>query len=190
MSMHSTQLRRHLRAWLARHGTTAQAAPWAIALWDQALDLYARPGVASACLTLQDQTMVDVCELLWACWLQRHGLTPDEDAPRHLAPIRAWQAEITRPLRAQRRGLKQLALTDPQVAELRDTLKRAELLAERECLRRLADLATEGHAIRPLTEDDLPLDERLVRAGLLQKKMQVSALQTLETQLDPLSADG
>ncbi len=190
MSMHSTQLRRHLRAWLAHQGVTARAAPWALSLWDQALDLYARPGVEAACLALQDQTKVDVCELLWACWLYRHGLTPDRDAPSHLAPIRAWQAEMTRPLRAQRRALKQLALTDPALAELRATLKRAELLAERETLRRLADLATAGAAIRPRQAQETSLAERLIDAGLMQKKSQLWALQTLETQLDPLSADG
>lgn len=190
MSMHSTQLRRHLRAWLARHGATARAAPWALSLWDQALALYARPGVEAACLALQDQTKVDVCELLWACWLERHGLTPDGDAPTYLAPIRAWQAEMTRPLRDRRRALKELALTDPGLAELREALKRAELLAEREALRRLADLATGGEAIRPLREDDASLPERLIEAGLLQKKSPLWALQTLETQLDPLCPGG
>lgn len=190
MSMHSTQLRHHLRAWLARHGVTARAGPWALSLWDQALALYARPGVEAACLALQDQAGVDVCELLWACWLERHGLTPDDDAPTHLAPIRAWQAEMTRPLRDRRRALKELALTDPTLAELRQALQRAELLAERETLRRLADLATGGGAIRPLQAGESSLAERLINAGLMQKKTQLWALQTLETQLDPLSADG
>ncbi|KFC50074.1 hypothetical protein DK37_21675, partial [Halomonas sp. SUBG004] len=65
-------------------------------LWDFALALYARPGVEQACLTLQDEAGVDVCELLFHCWLYQQGLAA---SPGPLATIRAermaWQQQVT-----------------------------------------------------------------------------------------------
>ena len=42
-------------------------------LWDFAQRLYARPGVESACLHLQEAG-ADVCLLLCGAWLERHGI--------------------------------------------------------------------------------------------------------------------
>ena len=67
--------------------------PWpASALWDYAVDLYARPGVREACLALQDRAGADVNLLLLACWLGATGRRLD---PAALARLRtdalAWQ---------------------------------------------------------------------------------------------------
>jgi len=37
--------------------------------WDFSLAVYRRPGVAAACLRLQDEAGVDVNLLLYFCWL-------------------------------------------------------------------------------------------------------------------------
>src|SRR5690606_26452407 len=75
-------------------------------LWAFALALYACPGVEAACLALQDEAGVDVCELLWRCWLLHHGARPGPAAEAGLREVRRWQAEVTAPLRTLRRRLK------------------------------------------------------------------------------------
>ncbi|NYS61154.1 TIGR02444 family protein [Vreelandella salicampi] len=106
-------------------------------LWDFALDFYTRPEVEAACLCLQDEAKVDVCELLFHAWLYCHGLEAEPEALADERQARTcWQQEVTAVLRGLRRALKGSAQTNEGVAELRATLKRAELLAERENLQR------------------------------------------------------
>lgn len=106
-------------------------------LWDYATALYATPGVAEACLALQDRRGADVNLLLLACWL---GATGREPRAERLAEARAraeaWQRELVRPLRQARRRLKAElaglpeALREP-LAAARADLTRAELALER-----------------------------------------------------------
>ncbi|MDI5932548.1 TIGR02444 family protein [Halomonas kalidii] len=152
-------------------------------LWDFALALYAREGVEAACLHLQDDAGLDVCELLWRCWLFHHGVQPT-DAPTGLAEIRRWQQEITAPLRRLRRTLKAEAATRPAVADLRRTLQRAELEAERETLARLEALTADCRPA-PLPSARPGLKKHLADCLQLQKKSHLSALQRLESSLDP-----
>lgn len=173
--MNSTQLCERLRASLA-----------ADPLWDFALDLYRLDGVADACLTLQDECDADICELLWWCWLEHHGMTPVADVTTQLASLYEWQREMTRPLRQRRRALKQRALTNPDIAELRETLKHAELLAEREALTLLQRLTAQAPLIRQRQTDDSSLQQRLSQYLATQKKHHLYALQTLENCLDRL----
>lgn len=109
-------------------------------LWAFALRFYALPDVEAAFLRLQDEEGVDVCEVLFHSWLFIHGL---EANPQALAIERRerarWQRDITAVLRQLRQALKHEALTagaDSGVTELRNTIKKAELLAERENLQR------------------------------------------------------
>ncbi|MHB0774744.1 TIGR02444 family protein [Halomonas sp. WWR20] len=132
-------------------------------LWDYALALYARQGVAEACLALQDDAGADVCELLWICWLAGQGLSLADDADQALAGVRAWQRDFTYPLRAQRRTLKPLAASSPGIAQLRQRLKDAELLAEREALRQLQEVTAAGYGIRPTRVSDGDVYARLAR---------------------------
>jgi len=153
-------------------------------LWGFALALYGRPGVEAACLTLQDEGGVDVCELLWRCWLLRHGVLPGPTAEEGLEEVRRWQCEVTAPLRRLRRRLKPEANVRPGVAELRETLKRAELEAEREALRRLERLALEdAQALLPAS--GISAEKALASALQLQKKTHLSTLHTLIASLDP-----
>ncbi|MFI0473330.1 TIGR02444 family protein [Halomonas sp. HMF6819] len=104
-------------------------------LWDFACAFYALDDVAPACLTLQDQAGVDVCELLFHAWLycQRLKAKPVALARERLARVR-WQREITQPLRALRQTLKGQAQQSASIAALRETIKHAELAAEKENL--------------------------------------------------------
>lgn len=154
-------------------------------LWDFALAFYGRPGVEAACLLLQDEADVDVCELLWHCWLFRHHLALAEEPPG-LADIRRWQREITLPLRNLRRRLKAEAAHDAGIAEVRRSIQQAELAAERETLERLQRLAERADIQNTLHHAAPSLEISLTRRWKLQKKAQLLAAQTLECQLDPL----
>lgn len=153
-------------------------------LWPFALALYARPGVEAACLQLQDEAGVDVCELLWRCWLLHHAAIPEPGSETALAKVRRWQREVTTPLRRLRRELKAAAAERDGVAQLRETLKRAELQAERETLARLQSLAM-TRPLRPLAAGDPAPQELLSNALQLKKKAHLSTLNSLVMRLDP-----
>lgn len=112
--------------------------PWpASPLWDYATALYAAPGVAEACLALQDRRGADVNLLLLACWL---GATGREPGAARLAEARtraeAWQRELVRPLRQARRRLKAELAMMPEplrepLAAARADLAAVELALER-----------------------------------------------------------
>lgn len=113
-------------------------------LWDFSVALYARPGVAEACLQLQDRHGADVCLLLCALWLEQRGVTATparRDQLRRLAT--PWQARVTAPLRQLRREWKTAAATDEGLAELRRQLAALELQAERLLLERLQALTAD-----------------------------------------------
>lgn len=150
-------------------------------LWEFALALYGRDGIEAACLRLQDEAGVDVCELLWHCWLYRHGLACElpPDAVRH------WQRDVTAPLRRLRRALKAEARTDEGVAALRATLQQAELQAEREALSRLQRQALSGAGIRPLPAPPPDPLELLAARFHLRETSHLIELKMLISQLDP-----
>ncbi len=178
MSLNSTQLREHLR-----HLTTTGGPSWRLPLWDYALALYAKKGVAAACLHLQDEFGADVCELLWICWLACHDLAPDRDAPLVLAPVRDWQHETTQPLRDLRRRLKLQAVTSG-LESLRETVKRAELQSERETLLRLQRLSDRAQGVRLLEPHDPALAARLFEWLPASDKNARQPLAILETRFD------
>ncbi|WP_194788197.1 TIGR02444 family protein [Pseudomonas sp. UFMG81] len=110
-------------------------------LWNHALALYARPGVETACLTLQ-ALGGDVCLLLCGTWLQARRVAPDAQRIAALQlSAEPWQRDVVKPLRALRQQWREQALADPQLAVLREQVKRLELQAERTLLERLESLA-------------------------------------------------
>jgi uncharacterized protein (TIGR02444 family) len=103
--------------------------------WAFALAIYARPGVAEACLALQNEAGVDVMLLLIATFAAvKHGtlITPDQIAAMDEA-CRPWREQIVRKLRAVRIELK----TGPRPApnetteQFRSKVKALELEAEK-----------------------------------------------------------
>ncbi|TLX58736.1 TIGR02444 family protein [Stutzerimonas nosocomialis] len=117
-------------------------------LWSFALDCYARPGVETACLALQDQG-ADVCLVLTGAWLETRRVAC---TPERLATLQAlaghWQALAIEPLRSTRRHWKEPGLTDPSLEALRRELKRLELAAERVLLERLQNATADWAAQR------------------------------------------
>ncbi|MBA1273167.1 TIGR02444 family protein [Stutzerimonas azotifigens] len=115
-------------------------------LWSFSLDCYARPGVESACLTLQSHG-ADVCLLLAGTWLEARRVAC---TPERLAALRElaghWQALAIEPLRSTRQRWKEPGLTDPPLEALRTELKRLELAAERLLLGRLQDATADWAA--------------------------------------------
>ncbi|TVP52625.1 MAG: TIGR02444 family protein [Halomonas sp.] len=173
-----------------------------IPLWDFALGLYAKPGVEAACLTLQEEAGLDVCELLFHCWLYSNGLEAIPAAiARQREQRRRWQCSVTEVLRGLRRDLKASAATSESVAALRETIKQAELMAERENLQRWQAWVWEA----PNTEQRVEnvAEVSLDAANWLRKQLiynenglqsaacfnrqtaSLKALQTLTYQLDP-----
>ena len=114
-------------------------------LWTFAVNLYGAPGVAEACLGLQDEYGCDVNVLLFAAWMgaaRHHTLTSAEMAEA-AAIVRDWHAEIVRPLRSIRRRLKSGPAPAPNATSeaLRTRVKSVELEAERIELAMLEALA-------------------------------------------------
>ena len=76
--------------------------------WDFSLDVYAKEGVANACLRLQDALGIDVNMLLFCCWAGHLG--GGELGLRLIADaagaVESWHDEIVLPLRRLRRRLK------------------------------------------------------------------------------------
>lgn len=104
------------------------------AFWRFSLDFYAGPGVADACIQLQDACGADVNVLLFVLFLARAGrLLYDDDIARIEALSVQWRDQVVQPLRQTRRYLRTPPATfDPAAtAELRTGLKRIELEAER-----------------------------------------------------------
>lgn len=99
--------------------------------WRFSVALYGRPGVAGACLALQDGFGADVTLLLLGFWRARKGFPgwaagELERAVAMLAPVTAVQ----RPLRQARRALKALQADEPAAAALYEEMKALELRLE------------------------------------------------------------
>ncbi|MEQ9465207.1 MAG: TIGR02444 family protein [Haliea sp.] len=96
-------------------------------LWEFSLQLYARPGVAEACIEAQDHYAADVNLLLYAAWLAQQGLELDPGQWQALAAgVDEWRRRVVAPLRALRRDWKAL----PDAAALREQVRALELAAE------------------------------------------------------------
>src|ERR1700727_2868299 len=102
--------------------------------WAFALAIYAKPGVAEACLALQDEAGVDVMMLLTTTFaaVKQRLLAPDEIRALNEA-CRLWREQIVWPLRAIRSGLKTGRQPAPSEAteQFRSQVKALELAAEK-----------------------------------------------------------
>lgn len=101
--------------------------PPANPFWAYSLRLYRKPGVAAACIGLQDRLGVDVNLVLFCLWMAACGQTVTPATMRLAAGLsRVWSANVVAPLRGVRRFLKPLELP-----KLRGVAARVELAAER-----------------------------------------------------------
>ena len=112
--------------------------------WTWALEAYARPGVAEACLDLQDRHGQCVPYLLWAAWAAKAGRPLDRSALDAGADVAArWEASAVGPLRAARRAMKASVpgVADAAREALRAEVKALELQAEQLLIESLEALA-------------------------------------------------
>ena len=120
--------------------------------WRFSVKFYAVPGVAPACIELQDQAGVDVNVLFFLLWnaTQNRALNDSEVADLDRM-IGAWRDMAVVPIRNVRRALK----TPPPVLaaeaaeDSRTRIKAVELEAERLQQEALYDLAQSGRFGRP-----------------------------------------
>ncbi|MGD9511236.1 MAG: TIGR02444 family protein [Geminicoccaceae bacterium] len=104
------------------------------AFWRFSLARYAAPGVADACLALQDRDGADVNLILLALWLGERGQRLEAEAGGRLAQLAAdWQGPVIAPLRAVRRRLKERASGQcgGEITRWRGRIAEAELALER-----------------------------------------------------------
>lgn len=123
-------------------------------LWAFSLALYARPGVAEACLALQDRFQADVNLLLLGFWRAAKGYagwaTAELDhAVDAVAPVNA----VLKPFRESRRALKALLEDEPAAAGLYAEAKALELRIEQVAQAWLAAVSR----VSPATPRPLPL---------------------------------
>ena len=76
--------------------------------WEFSLDVYARPGVADACIALQDEAGLDVNLILFCLWsgAQGPGRLDAGDLRRAIALTSGWQDDVVKPVRAARRAAR------------------------------------------------------------------------------------
>ena len=102
--------------------------------WSFSTALYARPGVAPACLALQDRFGADVNLLLFCLWAARGGcgLQPGDFDVLEGA-IAPWRRDLVEPLRAVRRALKgdPRGAAPERASEFRERLLALEIEGER-----------------------------------------------------------
>jgi len=95
--------------------------------WTYSLRLYRRPGVAPACLSLQERLGLDVNVLLFCIWAASRGhRLPAKTMTLAAGLSLLWSTHVVRPLRHARRFLKPLSLP-----ALRRDVAKVELAAER-----------------------------------------------------------
>ncbi len=112
--------------------------------WDFSIRLYGQPGVAEACLALQEKYALDVNVLLYCAW--RGVAMTRADVEAAAKTVSAWHDAMVRPLRALRTELKEDAKGAPRAfaERVRAQIKSAELNAERIEQVMLATLAPEN----------------------------------------------
>ena len=134
-----------------------------VPFWSFSIEVYGHPGVAPACLALQDRFGCDVNILLFALWAARCGraLTSAEfDALD--AAVAPWRKGVVEPIRALRRAVKtdEMGAAPASRERVRAKLLEAELRGEKagqEMLARAVPLPgpTGGEIDRALAEANL-----------------------------------
>ena len=104
-------------------------------LWRFSIGVYSKPGVAPACLVLQERHRLDINLLLFSAWAgAAHGhVLSDRERARAYEAVGAWHREMVRGLRAIRTRLKEgpPPAPGPETEGLRALVKKGELDAER-----------------------------------------------------------
>jgi uncharacterized protein (TIGR02444 family) len=152
-------------------------------LWAWVLEAYTRPGVADACLELQDAAGQNTPLLLWAAWTASTGRRIDADAREAACDTaRVWEDSAVAPLRAVRRTLKvrSVDMNNEDREAVRAQVKAVELEAERRLLLALEALSPVSSGANIAVIDAMAAVARIwatsvPRAGLVKLAAQLSA---------------
>ena len=120
--------------------------------WRFSVKFYAAPGVAAACIELQDRAKVDVNILFFLLWSAAQGRAFGEaDVAEVERLIGAWRDMAVVPIREVRRALKSPppAMAADAAEGFRTRIKAVELEAERLQQEALYDLAQSDRLGRP-----------------------------------------
>lgn len=103
--------------------------------WDFSVRHYAKPGVAGACLALQDKCGLDVNLVLFSIWYGRNtGELSQSQLDRVMDFSELWATSVVKPLRQTRRWIKQsreeCAVPPDRLEKFRSKVKQLELEAE------------------------------------------------------------
>lgn len=113
--------------------------------WTWSLRLYKRPGVAPACIALQDRAGIDVNLLLFCLWAgSRRIVLSRRLMGEALRVSDEWSSAVVQPLRAVRRLLKAPARSSTALQGFRRRVAALELEAERLQQDALATLVREA----------------------------------------------
>ena len=105
--------------------------------WELSVATYSRPGVADACLSLQDRHSLDVNLVLFCCWYgSTRGLLNKDIFERVIVFSESWATHVVRPLRNIRTWMKhpdsvEVWQLNKSHLNLRNAIKKSELSAER-----------------------------------------------------------
>lgn len=103
-------------------------------IWEFMLRVYAKPGIASACLRLQDVCGVDIPLFLPVLYAAASGTDLNADRIRQLDhQCTGWRRTVVSPLRSIRIKMKShpWIASDTHVLALRENIKSLELAAEK-----------------------------------------------------------
>jgi uncharacterized protein (TIGR02444 family) len=120
--------------------------------WQFSIKFYAVPGVAQACIELQDQAKVDVNILFFLLWNATQGRTYKKaDVAEVERLIGAWRDMAVVPIRNVRRALKSppTVMTAEAAEGFRTRIKAVELEAERLQQEALYELAQTSRLGQP-----------------------------------------
>ncbi len=148
--------------------------------WRFSIKFYAVPGVAAACIELQDQAGVDVNVLFFLLWQATQNRALDEAEVAEInRVIGAWRELTVVPLREMRRKLKTPppAMAAEAVEIFRNRIKSAELEAERLQQEALYEMAAAGRF------------GRTAASRMEAAEASVAAYQTLLRPLPPAARD-
>lgn len=152
------------------------------AFWRFSLRFYALPGIAPACLELQENAGVDVNVLLYLLFVAAQGrMVTRDDVERIDALVKSWREQVVRPLRSVRKQLKNgmERIDDKESTRLRSDVKRIELDAERieqQTLERLVPAATLG---APTSSRDTAARANIAAYGAFLNGLPGAAVETL-----------
>jgi uncharacterized protein (TIGR02444 family) len=100
--------------------------------WAWSLRFYKRPGVAPACLALQDRAGVDVNLLLFCLWSGGRRLALNRATMnKALHTSRDWSGSVVQPLRSVRRALEGPVQSSKMLQRFRRRVAALELEGER-----------------------------------------------------------